>query len=227
MTMLPVAPKAIATGKDWKEVIKYFPWVGFIFAAANTALILVFRQVPGLSSKPLLFAFAITFINLIISGGLHLDGLADSADGLAANKPSHTETREVMRDSRVGAFGAIAIAIVLIAKICFLAEADLLSNFSKLIAMLILVPIITRSSVVIVMSKQARDNSEHISKVSDLMSDFDKKSALRHSYIAAISGLIITSLIETFIGHENSTDSIFDLGFFALMLLTLTYLVHL
>lgn len=225
LTMLPVAPREIASDEDWAEVVKYFPWVGFIYAGLNTALLLVFRFYPGISSKPILFAFILVLANLLVSGGLHLDGLADSADGIAASKGNHAETRTVMRDSRVGAFGAIAASTLLIAKVSLLAEVDLMTDFYGLMAMLILVPLVVRCSVVIVMCKQKMDSSEHTSKVSALMGGFDKKLAMKEVWLSLGAGLVISSTIAMFaekLGILEFIGAAFSLIIFVFILLFLS-----
>ncbi len=230
LTMLPLAPREIASDEDWAEVIKYFPWVGFIYALLNASLLLFFRFYPGISSKPILFAFILVFTNLLVSGGLHLDGLADSADGIAASKGNHAETRTVMRDSRVGAFGAIAVATLVVAKVACLAEVDLMTDFYGLMAMLILVPIVVRSSVVVVMCKQTMDNSEHTSKVSALMGGFDKKLAMQEVWKTRTLALLISSLIAMFatkFGVFEFIEAGFSLIIFVFLLSFLSYQVNL
>ncbi len=62
----------------------------------------------------------VTLVWVWITGGLHLDGVMDTADGLAVLDPQHRLT--VMADSRVGAFGAIAGAAVLLLKAIALSD---------------------------------------------------------------------------------------------------------
>lgn len=59
---------------------------------------------------------------VLLSGGLHLDGLSDCCDALAAHKDKEG-TLEVMKDSRVGTFGAVALMLHLAAKALFLYHA--------------------------------------------------------------------------------------------------------
>ena len=49
---------------------------------------------------------------VLLTGGLHLDGLADTADGLAS-RGTKEKVLEVMRDSRIGAFGVISLILVI------------------------------------------------------------------------------------------------------------------
>ena len=227
LTLLPLAPRKEASPEDWKAVIKYFPWVAYIFAFFNAALLVLFRLLPGLGSKNYLLALGLILISLLLSGGLHLDGLADSIGGIAASKNSHAETRTVMRDSRVGAFGAIAISLLLISKALCLSQLDLLSNFNWLLGALVMIPILERSSVVIVMAKQAKDHSEHISKVSELMGDFDKNEALRSCALALGLGLLISSLLASGFSLMTFIDSFISLLAFSVLLLGLSYGVSL
>lgn len=67
-----------------------------------------------------------------ITGGLHLDGVSDTADGLAVVDSEQRLT--VMQDSRTGAFGVMAIALVLILKLVGLAEIHSERWFGLLLA---------------------------------------------------------------------------------------------
>jgi adenosylcobinamide-GDP ribazoletransferase len=82
----------------------------------------------------------------VITGGLHLDGLADTADALGA----HTRERalEIMRDSRIGTFGAAALALDLILKVG--AIAQLLPAGGTLAALVAAGAVSRASSVVLV-----------------------------------------------------------------------------
>lgn len=62
----------------------------------------------------LLAATLAVALELAVTGALHLDGLADSVDGLAGRDPGHS--LEIMRDHSLGAYGGTALALDLIAK---------------------------------------------------------------------------------------------------------------
>jgi cobalamin 5'-phosphate synthase/cobalamin synthase len=72
------------------------------------------RPLPSLLAAALALAVA-----LVVTGALHLDGLADTADALGAR--SRNEALEIMRDARIGTFGAAALALDLLAKAAALA----------------------------------------------------------------------------------------------------------
>ncbi|MBC8078254.1 MAG: adenosylcobinamide-GDP ribazoletransferase, partial [Chloroflexales bacterium] len=58
----------------------------------------------------------------VITGGLHLDGLSDTFDGVMSWRPTERKL-EIMKDSRIGAMGALALVAVLLLKVVFLGAA--------------------------------------------------------------------------------------------------------
>jgi adenosylcobinamide-GDP ribazoletransferase len=71
-------------------------------------------------TTPLLGAVSAIAILAVLTGGLHLDGVADAADGLLG-RGDRARRMEVMRDPRVGSFGAVALGIVLLGDVAALA----------------------------------------------------------------------------------------------------------
>ena len=61
-------------------------------------------------------------LTVLITGGLHLDGLADTVDGLGGGQTPE-ERRRIMKDSRVGAFGVLSLILVLLLKFAFFLAA--------------------------------------------------------------------------------------------------------
>lgn len=103
----------------------HFPGVGLLVGAV-TALVfgLVLWALPeaahGGGYAPLVAAALSTGLGLLLTGAFHEDGLADVADGLGGSR-DRARALDIMKDSRVGAFGAIAIAMVLLTKLALLA----------------------------------------------------------------------------------------------------------
>ncbi len=94
-----------------------FPLVGALVGALLGALGLALdRVLPAGPTAALLIAAA-----ALLTGGLHLDGLMDTADGLAGAR-SPQQRLAIMRDSRVGAFGALAAVLALLAQFACLSE---------------------------------------------------------------------------------------------------------
>ncbi|MDR3209264.1 MAG: adenosylcobinamide-GDP ribazoletransferase [Oscillospiraceae bacterium] len=96
--------------KNMRYMMAAFPLVGAVIGA------LVFgwlRLTDALALPNALRALGMTLIPLAVTGGIHLDGLCDTADALASNA-SPERRREILKDPRAGAFGVIAIAVYLL-----------------------------------------------------------------------------------------------------------------
>lgn len=66
-------------------------------------------------------AVAVVALLALMTGGLHLDGLADTADGLGGGGGDRERALRIMRDSRLGSFGGVALTLVLLGKMAGLA----------------------------------------------------------------------------------------------------------
>ncbi|MEU7277610.1 adenosylcobinamide-GDP ribazoletransferase [Streptomyces sp. NPDC045431] len=88
--------------------------VGLCAAAAGGLALL-------LGAGPLLAAVASAAVPAVLTRGLHLDGLADTADGLGSGKPAEDALR-IMKQSDIGPFGVITLLFVLLAQVAALYE---------------------------------------------------------------------------------------------------------
>ncbi|MBP6850216.1 MAG: adenosylcobinamide-GDP ribazoletransferase [Rhodoferax sp.] len=99
----------------------HFPGVGWLVGALVAALsTALFAGLPAGPLTPLVVAVLGTVASVLITGAFHEDGLADVADGLGGSA-ERTRALAIMKDSRVGAFGAVALVLVLLAKVALLA----------------------------------------------------------------------------------------------------------
>ncbi len=111
LTSLPLPGRHEASPEQLGRSTAYFPLVGLIIGLILAVLNLFLGlALPASIVNALLIAALV-----IITGALHLDGLADTCDGLAGHKPVEDRWR-VMRDSRSGAFGIVGIVLVLLVK---------------------------------------------------------------------------------------------------------------
>lgn len=102
---------------DFRQIARWAPVVGVClgFALGAVDLGLDWLQMPNLVRSSLIVA-----IWLWWTGGLHLDGVMDAADGLAVQDPERRLT--VMADSVTGAFGAMSAVVIIALKVCALSE---------------------------------------------------------------------------------------------------------
>lgn len=95
------------------------PLAGVVVGAAAAALGVLLL---ALGSGPLLAAVGSAAVPAALTRGLHLDGLADTADGLGSGKPAEDALR-IMKQSDIGPFGVITLVVVLLAQVAALAQA--------------------------------------------------------------------------------------------------------
>lgn len=144
LTIVPISWRSEEDSHQFNTCLVYFPLIGALigvvgYLGSNLAL-LFFPQ-------PVVAVLAIIYL-AFISGFLHLDGLADSADGLLSSRPRE-DCLNIMRDSRTGAMGVIAVVCVMLAKYSALSAMD-----PKMLCMAIFfMPMAGRSAILFTMAR--------------------------------------------------------------------------
>lgn len=142
-------PRRLADWVGWCPVMLractgHFPGVGMLLGAlVATFTWVLLLLLPATSSAPLVAAALGTALSVLLTGALHEDGLADVADGLGGSY-DRTRALEIMKDSHIGAFGAIALVLALLCKVALL---GLLGDVSAplLVMALFLAPVVSRT----------------------------------------------------------------------------------
>lgn len=117
LTRLPVPGAAAFDARAVGRASALFPAAGALLGALlATASRLLSQRLPPLLTAALLLALA-----ALLTGALHLDGLADTADGLGGGR-SREDALRIMRDHAVGAYGASALALLLLVEAAALAS---------------------------------------------------------------------------------------------------------
>jgi adenosylcobinamide-GDP ribazoletransferase len=117
LTIFPVPSHFHAGEKDLRQSVTCFPIVGLILGGVLAVLDYgVCRLFPPLPANVVMI-----ILMLAVSGCFHMDGLADAADGFLSSRPRE-QILEIMKDSRVGPMGVIAIVCVLSLKISALSS---------------------------------------------------------------------------------------------------------
>ena len=99
----------------------HFPGVGWLVAAVAAGTFAALHQALGAGPvTPFVAAVFCTIATVVVTGGFHEDGLADVADGLGGSA-ERERALDIMKDSRIGAFGAMALVLALLAKLGLLA----------------------------------------------------------------------------------------------------------
>lgn len=116
-TLIPVPPCQSIDRDVARRAMASFPTVGLIVGAVAG---LVDVGVTALAS-PLFGAVAGLVVLAAMTGGLHLDGLADTADGLGSRKPAE-EALAIMKRSDIGPMGVVALVLTLLVDVAALAH---------------------------------------------------------------------------------------------------------
>jgi adenosylcobinamide-GDP ribazoletransferase len=139
LVRLPWTPSDDITPADLAGSFSWYPAVGLLLGACLVAAASLFQTGP-----PLLIAVLLTALLAILTRGLHLDGLADLADGIGGGYTPE-QRLEIMKDSRTGAFGALALIFAVLLKSAALYTLVLAHCWSALL----LAPAMSRFAMVL------------------------------------------------------------------------------
>lgn len=117
LTTLPVRLPDDWSAGDSGRASAWFPLVGLVISS----LTWLAWKGAMLLFPPLVAGVVALFVWVALTGGLHLDGLADCCDGLLASVPVERRL-EIMKDPHVGAFGVIGLILILLLKGMMLAS---------------------------------------------------------------------------------------------------------
>ncbi len=117
LTVLPLPGKVGTSAAELAGSAPWFPVVGLLIGAAAAG----FAEGVYLGAPPLVAAVLVVIALGAVSKGLHLDGLADSADGLLSSR-NRERMLEIMKDSHLGTMGVLALLAVLGLKVAALAS---------------------------------------------------------------------------------------------------------
>lgn len=137
-TRIPIRIQVPASETDFAKGVKWLPLVGLVIGGILAG--------SHILCAPYFNAFTLAtgavFLEVFLSGGLHLDGLADTFDGLYSNRGKE-RILEIMKDSRIGSNGALALIALILFKIALLTNLDDTSRTMVLLFM----PLISRFGI--------------------------------------------------------------------------------
>lgn len=111
LTLLPISWRAQEDSRHFAKSLMFFSVVGLLIGCiCGGGVFLLSKGFP----QAVVVVAGLAFL-AFISGALHLDGLADSADGLLSSRPRE-KCLQIMKDSRSGAMGIIVVVLVLLTK---------------------------------------------------------------------------------------------------------------
>jgi len=111
LTRIPIPAKGIEQPEDFKKSIYFFPVIGLIIGGVLAGSYYLLAKI---FPQPITAALLL-FIYVLLTGGLHLDGLIDTVDGIYGGR-SREHRLEIMKDTHPGAFGVLGAIVILLIK---------------------------------------------------------------------------------------------------------------
>jgi adenosylcobinamide-GDP ribazoletransferase len=184
LTCLPV-PEGLP--RPLSEAMRAFPLAGAIIGAASGLVLagLALANLPGFAAAGLALA-----VLALLTGGLHEDGLADTADGFGGGRDRESRLA-IMRDSHIGTYGVMALVLGLLVKAgCLTTLAN--GPAGALIALLAASGAFSRALIVWLMASTPPARSDGLAHGVGQPSDFTARSALLAGGIIAVLLLLLT-----------------------------------
>jgi adenosylcobinamide-GDP ribazoletransferase len=176
LTVFRVSVDPPPTMEDVGKSAWAFPLVGAVIGAV---LALVLWLCQG-SLPPFLNAVTVVAVWVVITGGLHLDGWTDCWDALAAAVPPEVR-RRILKDSRLGTFGALGLILLLLAKI------GALANEGLPLIMVFIAPILGRVMMVLVAGSSEKSAA---GMAAGFISGLDARSMVSAGVMGVVAAII-------------------------------------
>lgn len=129
LTRLPVPFRVAYTPQGAGHAVLFYPWVGLLLGV----LLLGLRHLLQGAGAPLSAALLLTFW-VLLTGGLHLDGLADSADAWAGGHGDRQRSLDIMKDPSSGPIAVVCVVLLLLVKYGALVELATKAQWPLLLA---------------------------------------------------------------------------------------------
>ena len=179
LTRIQIVRQDSWTAEDFGRSTRFFPLVGLVQGVIY--LLVAYLLLPVLG-KSAIFASLMLILTIAITGGLHYDGFMDTMDGLLSAR-SRERMLEIMKDSRVGSYGALAAICLILLQWSMLRDIDEAFIFMAVYTM----PLIGRMGMVLVIASFPYARPEGMGKAFAEMAD---RSTLIVAGVTTISAII-------------------------------------
>jgi len=150
-TTIPAGVSGMLDDEVAAKAILWLPGIGLLLGAIGGGVLLAVGTLNTTGPGRLLGAALAVAVIAVLTGGLHLDGLADTADGLGSRRPADAAL-EIMRRSDIGPMGVGALVLVLLIQVAAVAAVP---RLPLAVAALALAEVTGRVSVVVATSSPA------------------------------------------------------------------------
>ena len=191
LTRVPVAPHTAFSAEEVGKSARWFPLagalIGIVYVIALRAFSILFPSI--------VVALLILIVEAFLTGALHMDGLADMADGFGGGR-TREDVLRIMRDHAIGAYGAIALILLALLKAVSIAA---LSERHRAEPYLVIAPMLGRWSTVMLNNAlpYARNIGQQVEPVGGAVSIFVGRTEL---FVATLTALVITAILTRWSG---------------------------
>ncbi len=200
LTIIKIPGKYIQSKEKVSDSLIYFPLIGLFIGAAISG----FYFALNLAIPVFLSAVLMIILQVVITGGAHIDGLCDMSDGIFSGRCDKKKILEIMKKSDIGAYGVLAIIFLLLLKISliyYLAEINP-SNIIFFYLVILFMPAFGRWSMVYLIVRY--DNARGSSSLASIFTD--KKNKKKRFYLSSIY------LFPLFLGVYIIVGNFFTVG---------------
>ena len=141
LTRIHLVRQTVWTAEDFGRSTRFFPLVGLVLGICYALVAWLLLYTLGMRS---LTAALLLILPLLLTGGLHADGFMDTADGVFSGR-ERARKLEIMKDSRVGAFGVVSFVMLMFVQFALLSDMA----WPLLVPALFVMPIIGRLAMVL------------------------------------------------------------------------------
>lgn len=146
LTRLPVGRRLAFGPKEVARSARWFPLVGGLLGAVSVGCFFLSNRI----FPPLVTAVLLVAIAAFVTGAMHLDGLADTADGFGGGV-TREDVLRIMRDHAIGSYGGVALVLSIAIKLVTIAA---LSGSRRAVPCLLVAPVLARWSAVLLSATQ-------------------------------------------------------------------------
>ncbi len=180
LTRIPMLVRIDYSPRLMSQCSVYFPLVGLVLGVIYAGLYVAFVQLWS----PLVCLVLVTGFHLWITGAFHEDGLADSVDALGGGYSLEARLT-IMKDSRIGTYGTVALVMALALKVVLLAEAQ------PVWLALVLAPMVARLAPLMIMGFLPYVSDPDKSKSKPVAEDFSRTRLVAAALFTALVSLAL------------------------------------
>ena len=192
MTRIPIKAD-IGFDEEFHKSIVYFPLVGFVIGLIS----FVIGRLANIIFDSFLTSILIVVSEVILTGGLHIDGLGDTFDAIYSNRDKE-RMLEIMKDSRLGTNSLLAILFLILIKVGLL--NSMISN--NLMCLVIFMPMVSRLAVIVMLYKTVTPREKGMGNI------FIGKATLSMFVTAILYTLVIIASLAKFVFMSTTINII-------------------